>query len=146
MKTDDSSNPLSRSAKQKAALSVALLTLAQLLAFPALAWFGYTQHGSVGIQSAAVAAGVCWVGATIALVLVGTMRGPQQAIQGVMLGILFATGIPLGLGLVLSSGDSPLAKANIFEMILFFYLYTLLIKTTLSVRLVRSMASLSKAS
>ncbi len=143
---DASQNELSARVMAKVAASVAILTGTLLLGFPMLAWYGHYQSGSDGLVAAVVAALICWLAASIALLVAGVLRGPEQGINGVMLGILFGTGLPLGAGLFLSTGDTPLAKADFFKMILFFYLFTLCVKTTLMVRLVQLMERMSKAS
>ncbi len=122
-----------------------LLTTAIVLIFPLFAWMNYSSHGRIGVTSAAVGAGVAWFGATIALVLAGVMHGPQNGAQGVLLGMLFRMGIPMGAAILFTSSGGPLAEASVFEMILFFYLVTLVIETPMSVHLVRFGEKISKA-
>ena len=71
----------------------------------------------------------------VALVLTAALRSPKRAVAGVLLGMLFRMGVPLGTGIFLHRQGGPLAKAGVFGMILGFYLLTLLVETLLALRL-----------
>ena len=126
--------------------SCALLTGSMLLFFPAFAWFGYTRHNSDGLIAAAVAGAVCWLGATLALVIARLLGGPQYGVHGILLGIMFRTGIPFLLGSALSHFNRPLAEAGLFGMVVVYYLLTLVIETLLVIRLINPVNKVSKAS
>ena len=113
------------------------LSLTTLLVLPIFAGVGYWRSDMLGVQSAAVAAAICWVGAMLALLLGGLMRGTKQAVNGVLLGMFFRLGVPLGAGLALYRQGGELAEAGVFGMILAFYFVTLFVETLLAVRLIR---------
>ncbi len=113
-----------------------LLTLITLLALPIFAGVGYWRSGVPGVQAAGVAAAICWVGAIIALLLGGLMRGTDNAVNGVLLGMLFRMGVPLGGGFALHQLCKGLAEAGVFGMILAYYFVTLFAETLLAVKLV----------
>jgi len=122
-----------------------ILTLVTLLAFPAFAGVGYWRNGMAGIQAAGVAAAICWIGAIIALLCGGLMRGTENAVNGVLLGMLFRMGIPLGGGFALHQLSEGLAKAGVFGMILAYYFVTLFAETLLAVKLVSPTGNKKKA-
>jgi hypothetical protein len=117
------------------------------VAFPVVAWFAHGQHGEDGVKAAALAAGICWVGAMIALLLVGLFRASHnQMVSATLLGMFFRMGLPLMTGLMLTRAGGPLAEAGLFGMILVFYLVGLLVETILSVRLLGSSQRVAKTS
>ena len=120
--------------------SVIALTVVLMAIFPLFAAAGYVGHGRVGVWAAAVAGGICWLGATAALVLMGLLRGGPQVLYGLLLGIFFRMGLPLVVGLILNRSGGPLAEAGVFGMIVGYYLVSLFAETLLSVRLVGSPA------
>ena len=122
-----------------------LLALVAVLFFPAPAWFGYSRHGASGLAAAAVAGGVCWLGATLALVITGLLRGPQTGVHAVLLGMRFRMGLPLGMGLLLHSQGGALARADVLGMLVAYYLVTLAAETLLAVRLVHPKEQVSEA-
>ena len=120
------------------------LTLALAAVFPAFAAFGFVQSGAMGIAAAAVAALVCWVGASAALLLVGLFRAPEQALVGLLLGMFFRMGLPLGAALLLSLQGGALVEAGVMYMLILNYLLALVLETLLSLRLVRPAGKVSK--
>ena len=116
----------------------AILTLVVALAFPVFAWIGHKSHGWDGVAAGGVAAGTCWLGAVVALVLGGVFGRSGNAANGVLLGMLFRMGIPLAVGIALDRRGGPLADAGVFGMILVYYLVTLVAETTLSLKLIPS--------
>lgn len=89
---------------------------------------------------------VCWLGAFIALVITGVLRGTPQAINGILGATLFRMGIPLAAGFLLSSSSEALAKAGVFGMVVCYYLLTLVVETLLSLRLIQPAPKAPKAS
>jgi len=114
---------------------------AMLLALPFFATYGFLRAGLTGVEAAAVAGGVCWLGAVPSLLLMGWLRGGPHVVSGVLLGMLLRMGLPLVVGLLLIQTGGPLAKAGVFGMIVGYYLFGLLIETLLSVRLVGASAT-----
>jgi hypothetical protein len=123
-----------------------VLTVVVLAVYPAVAAFTTAQHGVSTWLAAGVAAGVCWLGATLALVLLGCLRGPQAAIQAVLLGMLFRMGLPLVAGVVLSQRSAALQEAGFFGLVLAFYFVTLAAETPLAVSLIHNNPAGSKVS
>lgn len=109
-----------------------LLTTLWLLTGPLVAWYGHAQHGADGILAALTAGGVCWLGALLALIFTRLLSG-SQAVQGLMLSMLFRMGLPLAAGALLTLAGGPLAKAGVLGMILLYYLVFLVAETLLSV-------------
>jgi hypothetical protein len=109
-----------------------------LLVFPAFACYGYVRSGASGIAAAAVAGSVCWLGSLLALVLLGWLRGGPWFLHAWLLGMVFRFGLPLGAGIALTRGGGPLAEADVFGMMVVYYLVGLLCETLLSVRLLRA--------
>ncbi len=144
----DKTDPPSSSQSGQAGLvgSCAVLAAAVLLVFPAFAWFGFSRHGFDGLTAAAVAGGVCFLGAAAALVMTGVLRGSQAAVHGVLLGIVFRTGVPLAFGVFLMLRGGPLAETGVFGMVFVYFQVTLTVETLLAIRLVRPASKISKAS
>ena len=143
--TDNSSN-LQTPGKVEIGISCGLLTVVLLAAYPLFAWFGYSQHGADGLLAAAVAGIVCWFGGIAALVLTTSVRSPEGAVSGTLLGMLFRMGFPLAAGVMLDRSGGALAAAGVLGMILLYYLLTLVVETLLSLRLVNPGRGVSKAS
>lgn len=85
---------------------------------------------------AAVAGGVCWLSATIALT--ATFFGNQfgAPVQGVLVGMLFRMGLPLAALIGLPKMGSPLAEGGLGMTIVSVYLVALVIETLLALRMV----------
>lgn len=114
----------------------ALLGLAVLVVFPLAAYVAYSWHGTTGILAAAVAALLCWVGSTAALLLTALLRGPNQAAGALLGGMFFRMGVPLLGGLLMHTNVPTLSEANVFGLVLVFYLVTLVVETCLALPLV----------
>jgi len=64
------------------------------------------------------------------------MHGPNNAVTGMFLAMAVRTGLPLGVGIFLAQAiGGPLARAQVFGMILVYYLITLIVETILAIRL-----------
>ena len=120
------------------AWSCLVLTTALLVVFPAFAYVGFSRSGLNGLASAAVAGTVCWLSGLASLLLIGLFRGAQAVVSAMLMGMVFRTGVPLAVGLILAQQGGQLARAGVFGMILGYYLVTLVVDTLLSVRLVGS--------
>jgi hypothetical protein len=132
----DSANPNSLRRPPRLWAACAALTVVTLVALPIFGWVGYSASGIAGVWAAGAAAGVCWFGATIALLLVGVSHGPTQVVSRVLAGMTFRMGMPLVVGLILDRRGGPLSEAHVFGMIVAFYLITLVVETWLALRLV----------
>lgn len=113
-------------------LQWAVLGLAVAVAFALVGPVAWYLAGPLGLTAAAVAAGLCLVGATVALLSVHLFRGPSVAVAGVLLGMAARMVIPLGGGFVLHTHGGPLAEAGLLYYLLVFYPITLALETWLS--------------
>lgn len=123
--------------KARFAMSVGMLSMAVLLAYPLVAWWGYLQHGPGGLSAALVAALVCWLGAALALLVTWLLDAPETAVSSLLLSMSFRMGLPLVGGLLLHQAGGPLASSGVFGMVLIFYLVTLAVETPLSLWILR---------
>lgn len=122
---------------------VALLVGAVALLFPLVAWLAHQRYGQPGVAAAAIAAFVCTIASALALATVALAHGPQRGLYALLGGMLFRMGLPLGAGIYLSQRGGWLASSGVFGCIVVFYLWTLVIETTLSLRLLKSAAGKS---
>lgn len=119
---------------------MALLTAALVAVFPLFAWVGYHRHGEVGVVAAALAGSIGWLAGASALVCIH-LTSRSNPIAGVFGSMLFRMGLPLVIGLVLQNTVPALAEVGIFGTVLLYYLVTLAVETTLSVRMVGGLSS-----
>jgi hypothetical protein len=116
----------------------AWLTVAMAFAFPAFAFFGFSQHGQTGVLAAAVAGAICWGAGLMALLCVALLRQPEMLMNALGLAMIVRMSIPMGAGLLLAKLGGPLVEAGVFGMIVGFYLIGLLVETLLAIRLTAS--------
>jgi hypothetical protein len=93
--------------------------------------------GFPGILAAALAATLCFLGAAVSLMTSHLLRGPQQAIAALLVGMALRMGIPLLLGLAVHLHGGPLAQVGLLYYVLVFYPVTLAIETLLSLPEIR---------
>ena len=113
----------------------ATLTLVVVAVFPAFAWYGYSTNRWNGVWAAGTAAAICWSGALAALVVGASFGRGTNAVNGVLLGMVFRMGVPLAAGISLHHRGGMLAEVGVFGMILGYYFVTLVVETVLAVRL-----------
>jgi hypothetical protein len=89
-----------------------------------------------GAFSALVAAGICCLASSLALVVGWLGNVLHLPVQGVLVGMLFRMGLPLMALLVLPQSGGPLASSNVAPTLLGVYLVTLVVETALALRLV----------
>lgn len=142
LQMSDLAQQQARPASMGIGVALGLLTLILGGAFPLFAWYASASHGSWGVIAAAVALGVCWFGATAALLVVNFTRHAPTA--GLLGSIFFRMGLPLVVGVWLNSLNGPLAQAGVFGMILVYYLIALAVETVLSLRVASIPAKTSK--
>jgi hypothetical protein len=127
-----------RTAHWSLGLRVVLLIVVTGVASAAIAAWRYSQVGGPGVLAAIVAAGICLAGALVALIVTGTMRGtPHAAVSGMLLGMLFRMGLPLGALVAFQQNGGPLAQAGIVGCLLLVYPVTLLAEVALAVSLLQ---------
>lgn len=113
---------------------IALQVVLLLLPLPAFVWFGDSQYGYLGRWSATLASATCLGGALLAFGVSRCFSG-NQAANGVLFGMLFRMGLPLGVTLGLLATQSPLIAAGFLGMIVVYYLYALAVETVFVVRM-----------
>jgi hypothetical protein len=109
----------------------ASLAIVVVVVFPVVGYWAYARHGTDGIEAAAVAASVCWLSATMALVVTGWPRDPSQAVVGTLVAIPLRLVLPLAVGALLDLRGGSMAAAGVFGLVVVFYLVTLAAETTL---------------
>jgi hypothetical protein len=117
--------------------SCGLLSLVIAAGYAVVGSFAVGWYGTDGLVAAAVAAAVCWVSGVLALLLTACFRGPQQALYGMLVGMLFCMGLPLAIGVPVVQSGSFLVKAGVLVDMMVFYVLTLTVKTWASVRSIR---------
>ena len=123
-----------------------MLTASMAVALLLIGWWSQSTHGADGVRAAVVAATICWLGASLALISTAMSRGPQAAVWTLLFGMLFRMGLPLAAGFMLYQAGGPLASAGVFGKVLIFYLIALAVETPLSLRVLRSQEGCSKSS
>jgi len=109
----------------------ALVTGALVVAWLALAPLAGATQGSSGLAAAAVGAGVCWLGATFALLIGALVRGQGAVLQRMVLGMMARAMFPLMLGAMLHMRVQWLAAAGMIYYLLVFYMVGLAVETLL---------------
>jgi len=140
----DDTYPSEKDSRPGLGKSCLLLTIIVLAVFPLFAWFGYSRHAMDGVFAASIAGGVCWLGATLALVTTVLLQGSPSAVSGTLLGTAFRTGLPFLSAFALAQMGGPIAKAGVVGMIVAYYLLTLVAETLLAVRLIKPIPQTSK--
>ena len=91
----------------------------------------YQFSGAIGPRAAAAGAGVCLLGAWLALAIAALFPGPSGALHRMLFSMLARTMIPLLLGVALHLNAPSLAAAGMIFYLLIFYLATLVFDTAL---------------
>jgi hypothetical protein len=119
-----------RNRSLSARLAVLILTLIAVysLAAPVAIQWG----GSRALAAAAVAAGLCLLGAAAAIVTTDRLRGPAAALAALWLGTILRMGVPLAAGLAIHLHGGLLAQAGLLWYLLVFYPAALIIGTIVS--------------
>ncbi len=123
---------LARWREASLAVRAAGLTIVVVLLYAAVAPVGWHLRGPTGLTAAAAAAGVCWLGATLALVVSHLLRGPSAALYGLLFGMALRMGVPMIAALILHVRRGALAEAGVLYYLLVFYPVTLGVETALS--------------
>ncbi len=96
---------------------------------------GWRIAGPSGCQAAAIAGGLCYLGAVSALVVTrifARIPGPQAFLIGFGLSMILRLGVPLGVGIPIHLSGGSLAEGGILYYLLVFYPITLAGETILS--------------
>ena len=123
---------LARCREASLVVRAALLTGVVAVLYAAVAPVAWHLRGAAGLSAAAVAAAVCWAGATLALVASHLMRGANAALYGLLFGMALRMGVPMIAALVVYVRRGTLADAGVLYYLLVFYPLTLGVETALS--------------
>jgi len=115
--------------------SCVILASVSIVLLAVLGSYAYLLHGGIGVAAAATAVGLCWLGATAALLCVG-LADTSQAVFAQLGGMALRLGLPVVAGLTLNYQVAAFAEVGFFTMVLVSYLIILLVETLLSVRLI----------
>ncbi len=116
------------------------LALVVVIAYPIVALIGEQVVKNPVWETAGLAAGVCWVSATLALLLFDHFRRVGNAAAGTLAGTLVRLGIPLIVALVAINTSEKLRDERFLEIVLVFYFITLVADTMLTLALARGTA------
>lgn len=123
----------------------ARLVIAEVLWGVPVTCLAYVQFGMAGVLASLLALSICLVAGLMALAATAVFHGPNVAMWSLLFGLFFRMGLPLGCGLYFSRSQPVLAAAGIFGLIVVYYLFGLVVETLLSLRLARSLTSVSPA-
>ncbi len=110
------------------------LTFAVALSLPATLWWGNNYAGQLGITASAVAAGLCWAAAVVALVVRTRFPKPQEVVVGTLGAMLARMVIVMGGALVIAAGSPSLVEAAFWGQVVVYFVFTLAVETLLAVR------------
>ena len=121
-----------------------------LAALIALAWVidaSVTTHlaGRTMWGVSALAAGICWIAATLSMAVLHLLRLRGSPIAGVLVGMLVRMSIPLGIVVMATINRSALVEGGLAAQLVIFYLLALTAETCLSLVLVKSAPRLATA-
>ena len=88
--------------------------------------------GGMAVTAAALAAGLCLLGAGSALFIGDRLRGTHAALAALLLGMILRMGLPLTAGVIIHIHGGPLAQAGLLWYLVVFYSITLTLGTILS--------------
>lgn len=114
-------------------LACLLLAVAAAVAVAAVGFVAYQQQGLTGLQAAVVAGVVCWLSATAALLLAGSLRNTPHAVSGILGGTLLRLLPPLAAAGLCSVAAPAISQAGLFGYMVLFFLVMLVVETLLLV-------------
>jgi len=140
---DASATDKTAGVRQPPSLAGACIRLALIMAaaYPIVAFIAW-QITTVPVwQTAALAAGVCYLSASLALVLFHFFRLAGNAVAGTLGATLVRVGIPMVVGIAAMSNGGKLRDEGFFGLIVVFYLIGLTADTVLSLAMTRGLSS-----
>jgi hypothetical protein len=114
------------------AVRTAVLLLAVVLLWGLVSPVAWHFGGPRGLAAAAVAAGCCLLGAGMALVASDLLSEITHVLYGLLLGMFFRMGVPMGFALAIHFQRGELADAGVLYYLAVFYPMTLAVETLLS--------------
>ena len=113
------------------------LTAGMLVVVALMGWLAHRSHGSEGLVASAVAGGLCWLGALLALLAICRTRGGKRAVSGILISMFFREGFVLIAFLVLRQWSDKIGQSKLVLHLLPYYGVALVIGTVLIVRLIQ---------
>ncbi len=86
------------------------------------------------MTASAVAAGLCWAAAVVALVVRTRFPKPQEVVVGTLGAMLARMVIVMGGAIVIASASPSLVKAAFWGQVIIYFVFTLGVETVLAVR------------
>lgn len=123
--------------RQNISVRLAVLVIFEIFLFAAITPFLWIFGRAWSFAAAGAAAGLCAVGAFLALWIHYFFRDPKSALTALLLGMAFNMGVPLVFGIAIHLYGGPLSESGFIYYLLFFYLLTLAMKTMLTLPLPR---------
>ena len=117
--------------KQLLVLGLSLAAVAVVSAFVA-----DSQLGPAAYRAAVVAAACVWMSGGLALVCLAVPQPPTRRVASLLMAMLLRMSLPIGLGVVLGTGDGPLAEGGLFGQIVVLYLAALAVETPLALKFI----------
>jgi hypothetical protein len=114
------------------------LALVMVAAYPCVALIVEQITKTPIWETAGIAAIVCWLSATFALIVFHYFRQSGNAIAGTLGATLVRVGIPVVIGIAATSGGGKLRDDGFFGLIVVFYLIGLTADTMLSLAMARN--------
>jgi hypothetical protein len=97
-----------------------------------LSWLAQWLSGGKGVVATTIAAGLCFVGGQVALIIGHLLRPTPLRYFGSIAGMLPRMGIPLVFGLFFQRTFPPLAEAGLMLYLVAFHVVVLSLETTMS--------------
>jgi hypothetical protein len=110
-------------------------------AYPIVAFVAGQVTGVSVWQTAALAVGVCYLSASLALVLFHFFRLSGNAVAGTLGATLVRLGIPIVVGIAATANGGKLRDDGFFGLIVVFYLIGLAADTMLSLAMTRGLST-----
>jgi hypothetical protein len=123
---------LAKLRRQGLIVQLGVLSLAVVTAFAVIGPLAGWLRGAVGVAAAAVAAGVCFLGAAAALCLGRVFSDPARAWIGALAAMIPRMGVPMSFALFFYGLGGRLTDAGLLYYLIVFYPLTLAVETMLS--------------
>ncbi len=139
---NDAASNKTAEVRQPPTLASACIRLALIMAaaYPVVAFVAGQITGRPVWETAMVAVGVCYLSASLALVLFHFFRLSGNAVAGTLGATLVRLGIPMVVGIAATSAGGKLRDEGFFGLIVVFYLIGLAADTMLSLAMTRGLS------
>lgn len=140
-KADQTDKTVGSSVRESAIKLTAIMVIATL----AFVWWGHRKSGSDGVEAAALAGLLCWLGAILALFVTSRFAGGTSAPSGILLGSALRTFVPLiGIAFLHFSAEN-LRNANVAYFGIGLYLISLATETYAAVNIIQKASETTEA-